>query len=425
MKILFLARQPPIPADNGSRIRARGLASELSRAARLHLLAFEGIPDSDRPASSEAAVARALPEAEAVTLVRRPKQGKRRRQMQTMLGGSSYGLALHQSTAMANTLHDVIASFKPDVLHCNSMLLGDYLRSLPTTSAVRAIAPENTESMLMRRMAEDAGSWARRRLYLKEAARLKGWEAAHLREFDLCLGVSDEDTLRFAGVGANAVCVPNAVERHPQPHPVTRLQGDERLKLLFVGSGAWEPNRRGMIWFAEKVLPLLRCRLPPSVTIIGSDWDWFHHSLCVNVGYVSSLDEHYATHHVALVPLLSGGGSRLKVAEALAKGVPVLGTSIGLEGYRLKPGIQALLADTPDDFAAQAQWLDEKYRHDPGAVDRLIAAGFKLVQGFFWDEVGSRLVEVYAEAVKDRREKHADERQRSVFSRHVVHAGSR
>jgi Glycosyltransferase len=118
---------------------------------------------------------------------------------------------------------------------------------------------------------------------------------------------------------------------------------------------------------------------------------------------VPSLDTYYASHHVALVPLRSGGGSRLKVAEALAKGVPVLGTSVGLEGYPLEPGIHALFADAAKDFAAQIQLLDERFRHDPQAVDRQIAAGFRLVQQFFWDEIGARLADVYADAIARKR----------------------
>jgi polysaccharide biosynthesis protein PslH len=402
MRILFLARQPPIPLDNGSRIRVFGLASELSASTDLHFLAFDGSPGSKLPSQSEAAVRAALPKAEAVTLVPRPTAGKRQLQLQTIFGGKSYGFQLHASPSMAKTIQEVIHSFKPDVLHCNSMLLGDFARFAPP-SVVRVIAPENVESTLMRRMADTTGTRLRRRLYLREAELLQRWETARLSDFDLCLGVSEEDTCWFAGLGANAVCVPNGVKRHPQPQSVVPLRDDEPLKLLFVGNGAWEPNRRGMDWFAEDVLPLLQCRVPPEVTIIGSDWEWFRHPLCTAVGHVPSLEMYYASHHAALVPLLSGGGSRLKVAEALAKGIPVLGTTVGLEGYPLEPGVHALFADDPEDLAAQIHWLDEKFRDEAGAVDRQIAAGFDLVQHFFWDEIGSRLTEVYAKAVNDKR----------------------
>lgn len=402
MRVLFLARQPPVPLDNGGRIRARALAAALSGIARVHFIAFDGSVGSDLPCESEAAVAAALPRAEAVTMVPRPKATKRRAQLHTLLGGGSYGLRLHTSRAMTRALADVMDKFKPDLVHCNSMLLGDFARVAPR-SVVRTIAPENVESALMRRIAETTDTQLRRSLYAREAERLRRWEAAHLAGFDLCLGVSDQDVRCFARLGANAVCVPNGVERHPTPRPVSALGDREPLRLLFVGNGAWEPNRVGMSWFVDRVLPALRCRIVPQVTVVGTDWDWLHHPLCTTVGRVPSLDTYYTSHHVALVPLLSGGGSRLKVAEALAKGVPVVGTSVGLEGYPLKPGRHGLFADSSEEFAAQIKLLDDRFRRDPRAVDCQIAAGFGLVQEFFWDEIGGRLAQVYADAIARKR----------------------
>ena len=322
-----------------------------------------------------------------------------------MFGGESYGFQLHASRLMMRTLLEVIDTFKPDLLHCNSLLLGDFARAAPS-SMVRTIAPHNIESRLMAQMAQTTDTRLRRRLYARETELLRRWEAAHLPEFELCLGVSEQDTRWFAELGANAVCVPNGVSRHPPPPPALPLQGDEPLKLLFVGNGAWEPNRLGMTWFLRDVLPSMRCRIPPRVTIVGSDWDWLDDPLCEVVGHVPTLDSYYASHDVSLVPLLAGGGSRLKVAEALAKGLPLVGTTVGLEGYALQPGVHALFADTPGEMAAHIQRLDEMFRGDIDPINRQIAAGFRLVEEFFWDEIGDRLAEVYTEAIarKQRRD---------------------
>lgn len=402
MRILFLAPQPPTPLDNGGRIRTQALAAELSAVSSLHFLAFDAQPGTDLPSESASSVAAALPRAEAVTLVPRPRARKRRLQIETMLSGRSYLFRQGASGPMAQALASAIASFKPDLLHCDGLLLGDLARRAPS-KMVRTIAPQNVESLLMRRMADTTDTRLRRCLYMREAQSLGRWETAHLSDFDLCCGVSEEDTRWHAGLGANAVCVPNGVARHTMPRPVQSLRDDEPLRLLFVGNGAWEPNRIGMAWFVKEVLPRLQWRLPPRVTLIGSDWGWLKHPLCASVGRVPSLDMYYADHHVALVPLLSGGGSRLKVAEALAKGLPLVGTTVGLEGYSLEPGVHALVGDTPQELAENIRWLNEKLRVDTAAVDRQIAMGFELIERFFWDEIGARMADVYAETIERKR----------------------
>jgi glycosyltransferase involved in cell wall biosynthesis len=404
MKVLFLARQPPVPLDSGGRIRTHALAATLSEATRMHFLAFDAPPDSGLSNHGIADIATALPSAEAITLVPCPKVSKRRLQAQTLLGGQSYGFRRHASSEMSEMLLDVLDRFEPDLLHCNSLLLGDVVRRA-RPSTVCTIAPENVESLLMKRLADTTDTGLRRRLYAREAKLLQRWEASHLAEFDLCLGVSEQDTRWFAGLGAEAFCVPNGVASHPVPASAPSLSDDEPLKLLFVGNGAWEPNRVGMAWFTKEVLPILSCRLGLQVTVIGSDWEWLDHPLCDVVGHVASLDKYYDDHHVAIVPLLAGGGSRLKVAEALAKGLPLVGTTIGLEGYPLQPGRHALFGDTPEAIGRHIQWLDQMLRTDSAAVDDLIAGGYGVVQEYFWDRIGSRMVEKYEEAVAQKREK--------------------
>jgi glycosyltransferase involved in cell wall biosynthesis len=398
MRVLFLARQPPVSLDNGSRIRTHALVSQLADAAAVHLLAFDTQPGSTLPRQSVDSVVRALPRLEAVTLVRPRVTSKRRMQIETLFGAGSYLFRQHRSAPMARALARVIDTFQPDLLHCDNLLLGEFARAVPPT-VVTAIAPENVESHLMRRMAETTDSPLRRRLYAREGQLLKRWEDASLRNYDLCLAVSEDDAQHFAKLGANAVCIPNGVSPHPIPKPVVPLRDGEPMRLLFVGSGSYEPNRIGVAWFIDSVLPLLVSQMAVELTLVGSGWEEQNHAHCHIMGHVASLDAYYETHHAAIVPLRAGGGSRLKVAEAIAKGVPLVGTSVGLEGYPLDPGVHALVGDTPQDLATHLRWLCDALRGDSAAVDRQVAAAFGVIERFFWDEIGDRLITVYGEAI--------------------------
>ena len=383
MKILYLARQPPVQRDNGSRIRTHALASQLTEAAQVRFLLFDTQPASTLRRESEEAVAAVLPRADAVTLVRPEALAKRRMQLETLLGRDSYLFRQHRSRAMYLALAREIETFKPDVLHCDNLLLGEFARLAPPR-VVRAIAPENVDSVLLARMADTTDAPARRLLYRREAALLARWERTHLPNFDVCLAVSEEDTRCFAELGAHAVCIPNGVAAHPEPPPVAALRPDEPLKLLFVGGGATSPTASGSHGSSSVFCRTSTARCTPALTVVGSGWEWLEDPRCDAVGHVESLERYYEAHHVALVPLRSGGGSRLKVAEALAKGIPVLGTSVGLEGYPLEPGVHALFADTPEQQCAELRWLDETLRTDTAPVDHLVAAGFHLVEEFFW-----------------------------------------
>lgn len=403
MRVLFLARQPPVSLDNGSRIRTHALVNQLADAAAVQLLAFDTQPGSTLPRQTVDSVAAAIPGVEGVTLIRPRAASKRRMQLETLFGADSYLFRQHRSAAMTRALEGAIDAFQPDLLHCDNLLLGEFARTaLPTL--VTVIAPENVDSILMKRMADTTDSPIRRRLYQREARLLEKWESTHVRDYDLCLAVSEDDARHFARLGANAVCIPNGVSRHPAPKPVVPLRDNEPIRLLFVGSGSYEPNRTGVAWFVEDVLPLLARQAAAELTLVGSGWDWLDHPQCHIAGRVASLDAYYETHHVAIVPLRSGGGSRLKVAEALAKGIPLVGTTVGLEGYPLQPGVHALVGDTPTDLAAHLGWLERALREDTAAIARQVAAGFVVIERFFWDEIGERLISVYQEAVARKRD---------------------
>jgi glycosyltransferase involved in cell wall biosynthesis len=171
--------------------------------------------------------------------------------------------------------------------------------------------------------------------------------------------------------------------------------------LLFTGTLNHPPNAEGIEWFADEAWPAIRARLPDakllvvgrepprSVTRLGS-----RPGIEV-VGPVADMREWYARATAVVVPLLSGGGSRLKILEALACGRAVASTSAGAEGLDLAPGRELVIADGGEAFAGATLRL----LGDPPLRGALAAAGRSAAETRYdWRVLGDRLESVLASA---------------------------
>jgi glycosyltransferase involved in cell wall biosynthesis len=160
--------------------------------------------------------------------------------------------------------------------------------------------------------------------------------------------------------------------------------------LFFVGDLSWPPNAEGLRWFASEVWPLVRASAPRArVRVLGRaapadlvrsapEWEF--------LGEGGDTRPHWAAADAAIVPLLAGGGTRLKVLEAAACGVPVLSTSVGAEGLELEPESEILLRDDPPAFAEAAVRLVE----GAGLRSSLAKAARERVERKYdWDRIGA------------------------------------
>jgi len=127
--------------------------------------------------------------------------------------------------------------------------------------------------------------------------------------------------------------------------------------LLFCGSLDYPPNKEGLIWFYEEIWPLIITQINDvKLTIIGrgdtTPYKHFENDLRINlVGEVDDVTTYYKKNYIAIVPLLSGSGTRLKILEAMSFGNPTVTTSIGIEGIKAENNKETLIADSPEAFA--------------------------------------------------------------------------
>ena len=214
---------------------------------------------------------------------------------------------------------------------------------------------------------------------------MRRWEDRAVRRPDARVVVVSPDDAALLGVPADVV--PNGTALQP-----SRVAPDDGT-LLFVGSLDYAPNLEAVRWWAEGVWPSLPSRR--RLTVVGRGGAAAlgplagHPGLDV-VGEVADLTPHLSAASLAVVPLRHGGGSRLKVLEALAWSIPVLSTSKGVEGLGLAAGTEVVVADQPTELAAAVDDLMSDHPRRTATA----AAGRAAAERFSWPTVGASLLEV-------------------------------
>lgn len=182
---------------------------------------------------------------------------------------------------------------------------------------------------------------------------LRKQELEDLNSFDAVITLTDVDA---AELKSNGVTVPVVVSP-ASVNAVSKEYTGWNGKITFLGGCGHTPNKEGVEWFLDKVVPLVKWDSFSGVSlqIIGGGWgrDIEHRSLFLNVKCMGFVENLYAVAKgsIMIVPILSGSGMRMKILEAAAMGVPIITTSVGVEGLLFEDGKSCLIADSPQEFS--------------------------------------------------------------------------
>jgi polysaccharide biosynthesis protein PslH len=288
-----------------------------------------------------------------------------------------------------------IAQQRPDVVlveHDNAAhWIGDLPADIPSVLTLHNLGPSYYASR-----ADAAGGVAG--LALRgEALRFRRHQERWLPRYRRLIAMSEQDAGRLGGFGVPVAVVPNGVAaREMRPLPPSA----EPATLLFTGTLAHPPNAEGIAWFAERAWPqVLAARPGARLLIVGRDAGRRVRALgelegVEFVGAVADMEPSFARATAVVAPLLSGGGTRLKILEAFARGRAVVSTSVGCEGLEVSSERDLLVADEPEPFASAVGRL----LGDPALRERLAASGRALVEETYdWRVVGDRLAGVLEE----------------------------
>jgi sugar transferase (PEP-CTERM/EpsH1 system associated) len=265
----------------------------------------------------------------------------------------------------------------------------------------------NVESEIFLRSAQRERSLTRRTFNLLEYWKYRPQERRICREADLILAVSarDRDVMLSWGGRTPCIVIPNGVDTDYFRPAEGRNEGQPLSKIVFTGTMSYSPNTEAMLYFAAEVLPLIQEQAPEvALQIVGSRPPPEVQKLAklprVTVtGAVPDVRPYLADARVVIAPLRIGGGTRLKILEAMAMARPVVSTAAGCEGLEVQDGTHLLVADEPAAFAAAVLEL----LRDPNRRAAMGREGRRLVEERYdWYALGRRTEQALQDLTLDR-----------------------
>lgn len=367
MRVLVVTETVPYPLDSGGRIKTYHTLEILTRAHEVRLHAF--IRDQSQRGHQAALEALGVPTT--LHLVRRsvPREAWFAARS---VAGAPYSVGRHFDRAVMAALEATVREWSPDLVYCDHLSMAEYARRLPVPFVYDA---HNVEYAILQRFAGTRRDPLSRAAAAVEWRRVRDYEAEVCRQSRLVFVVSDVDgaeLARLAGTAVRFCAVPIAVDaRVPAVETLTGAPA-----LMFLGGLHWPPNADALLTFVRESWPRVRAAYPAAtLTSIGRD-DSAVAAECRAApgvrltGWVPEIDSFVAQSRVLVVPMRAGSGMRVKILEAMARGVPVVSTTVGCEGIDVEPGRHLLVADDPAAFAdavirvLQDDTLAETLRHE-------------------------------------------------------------
>jgi sugar transferase (PEP-CTERM/EpsH1 system associated) len=398
--ILWIKTELLHPVDKGGRIRTYQMLRALRREHRITYLTLDdgtAAPDALARADEYCHEVVRVPFAPAV----KGTAGFYLDLARNVASGLPSAVARSRVPALTQRLRELVARGGVDVVVCD--FLAPSLNVPADLGVPTVLFQHNVEAAIWERHAQVATHPVKRRYMREQWRRMLRHERAECRRFDRVIAVSPQDAEVFQrdfGV-ADAAHVPTGVDVD-----FFRPSGQvarEPHELVFTGSMDWMPNEDAIRWFAREILPLVRRAVPDvKLTVVGRNPPASIRALGEGdagievTGSVPDVRPYMERAGVFIVPIRVGGGTRLKIFEAMAMERPVVSTTVGAEGLPLRDGVDALLADEPAAFAAAVVGL----LRDPARGDALAAAGAEVVRTKYgWDGVAARFAALCADAI--------------------------
>jgi glycosyltransferase involved in cell wall biosynthesis len=403
MRILWVKADKLLPVQNGGNIRTYHVLRYLSARHQLTFYSYYGgAPDPHYARDLQ----QQLPGAVAVCTGKRELGGAARGldYLAHLSAEPPYAVSRFAHAPVQKQLQTWFRERRFDVAVCDFL---DAAVNFPGSLSIPSVLfQHNVESEIWRRHAATAANPAKNMMYRMEFRKMLRYERAAVCKFQHVIAVSENDrSLMTRWVdGDRVTVVPTGVDlAQYQPDPAASDANASAPLITFVGAMDWEPNVDGVEYFCGEVWPQIKAEVPQArFRIVGRNPDrrvrkWASNPAHTKddgsievTGRVPSIVEHLRQSAVVVVPLRIGGGTRLKIYEAMATGKAVVSTTIGAEGLDVHHGHDIILADDPRSFAQAVIMLfrDRELRR------RYEKAAVETAARYDWPAIGERFREV-------------------------------
>lgn len=402
MRILWLKTELLHPLDKGGRIRTYQMLKALKRR---HHITYLALDDGCAASDAEASAREYCHHLERIPFRTTRKDSWRLYVdlFRNLFSRLPYAVAKYRSGDMESRVRRRVGEGGHDLVVCDFLFPS---RNVPRDlDCPTVLFQHNVEAEIWRRHVSVAGSWVTR-LYMGEQwRRMRAIEGSESRRFEHVVAVSraDAETMREAYSLDSVSWVPTGVDvdffRPKRPYPVGGR------KLVFTGAMDWLPNEDAIEYFGAEILPRIRARVPDAeLVLVGRNPTARVTRLAERtpgmtmVGGVPDVRPYMEQASVFVVPIRVGGGTRLKVFEAMAMERPVVSTSVGVEGLPVQHGEHVSICDDPDGFARAVVDLLE----DPEKAAALGLRGASHVrEEFGWAGVAEQFARICEGVVSD------------------------
>jgi polysaccharide biosynthesis protein PslH len=409
LNVLYFAPHQLWPLITGNRLRDYHLAREL--AARCEVTFVETLHAQDERSAKppeSAGFAR-------VVTVEKERNFTPGKVLRGLIGPIPVTVLNYYSRRTADVLADVLRSGDFDVVQLESVQLSTYIPTIRAAATRPRIVADwhNIESELMSRYAESTRSLPRKLVAHRTAGLLHASEQRLLTECDAHTVASERerDKLLQRAPGVQVHVIPNGVDTGHYSSDALRSASTNfttvpgRRTILFVGLMEYHANISGVEWFVREVWPDVAARHPDlDFIIVGRNPGASIRALASEriqvTGTVADVRPYYAHAAAVVVPLHVGGGTRLKILEAMAAGVPVISTALGAEGIECQDGTDLLIADTAEQMIES---VDRVLMSGEVSLRLVESARRMVAERYDWAAIGAHLYAVHAQVANQRR----------------------